>query len=565
MKKIIILISCLLFVFVSFFVFSLKKNNKLLISKNDYNLAFTIDGVESKTMPTKGSGYVANNITCSDETIITFDNDNYIIEVEKINSESICKIDFTKELGNNSVTINISNSSKIDSTSKTTTENGRVMFYLTEEPSSITGGNYSLDGKTITINNITSKVSLNVTLGASIYDKLLSDKTTRLTRTSFSSSLETDNTKTLYTSTEDGTTVYYFAGNALDNWVKTNVPGVCTYDGYVVYKGDSNVVQDIMQNGDYYAPPVTTNSDCTSGKVCEVNYNTNIYMTGLTDTECESLFEYSGGGIMSSKATWNGDRDIYWRIIRTNKDKSIRLLYHGTSTTATDAYIGASAFNTNSNDPMYVGYKYGTSGSLVRNRYNTNNSAIKNIVDKWYMTNLFNFTDYLSKAAVYCNDREIASGTFGNSNNFEYAARNRLYTNKTPTYNCTNVKDAFSANNSSAKLDYPIGLMTADEVAFAGGVLNITSGNTYFTRNSNKTYSVGEANSWWLMSPNMHSGVPMMFGISWNNGPILSDGFTSSDTYSLYVRPVISLAGDIAWKSGDGTAENPYQVNIIKN
>lgn len=63
----------------------------------------------------------------------------------------------------------------------------------------------------------------------------------------------------------------------------------------------------------------------------------------------------------------------------------------------------------------------------------------------------------------------------------------------------------------------------------------------------------------------MHSGVPMMFGISWNNGPMLSDGFTSSDTYSLYVRPVISLAGDIAWKSGDGTAENPYQVNIIKN
>lgn len=234
MKKIIILISGLLFVCVSFFVFLLKKNNKLLISKNDYNLAFTIDGVESKTMPTKGSGYVANNITCTNGTIITFDNDNYVIEVEKINSESICKINFTKELGNNSVTINVSDSSKIDSTSKTTTENGRIMFYLTEEPSSITGGNYSLDGKVITINNITSKVSLNVTLGVSIYDKLLSDKTTRLTRTSFSSRFETDNTKTLYTSTEDGTTVYYFAGNALDNWVKTNVPGVCTYNGYVV-------------------------------------------------------------------------------------------------------------------------------------------------------------------------------------------------------------------------------------------------------------------------------------------------------------------------------------------
>ena len=104
--------------------------------------------------------------------------------------------------------------------------------------------------------------------------------------------------------------------------------------------------------------------------------------------------------------------------------------------------------------------------------------------------------------------------------------------------------------------------MTADEVAFAGGVLNITSGNTYFVINSNKTYSVGEVNRWWLMSPNMHSGVPKMFGISWNNGPVLSSDFISSDTYSLYVRPVISLAGDNAWKSGDGTAENPYQIKI---
>ena len=53
-----------------------------------------------------------------------------------------------------------------------------------------------------------------------LYAKLLADKTTRPDRSSFSSVLTKDNTKTLYTSTENGTTVYYFAGNATDNWVK---------------------------------------------------------------------------------------------------------------------------------------------------------------------------------------------------------------------------------------------------------------------------------------------------------------------------------------------------------
>ncbi|CDE99551.1 unknown [Clostridium sp. CAG:628] len=38
-----------------------------------------------------------------------------------------------------------------------------------------------------------------------------------------------------------------------------------------------------------------------------------------------------------------------------------------------------------------------------------------------------------------------------------------------PSYNCTDIRDAFSVDNTSAKLDYPISLMTADEIAFAGG------------------------------------------------------------------------------------------------
>ena len=64
------------------------------------------------------------------------------------------------------------------------------------------------------------------------------------------------------------------------------------------------------------------------------------------------------------------------------------------------------SFNTEGNDPMYVGYKYGTTGSLENNRLNTNDSTIKTYVDNWYKNNLTAYTKYISTEAVYCNDRE---------------------------------------------------------------------------------------------------------------------------------------------------------------
>ena len=54
--------------------------------------------------------------------------------------------------------------------------------------------------------------------------------------------------------------------------------------------------------------------------------------------------------------------DLFWRIIRTNADDGIRLLYHSTSPTAQDAYTDFLPFNKASTDTMYVGYMYGTSG-----------------------------------------------------------------------------------------------------------------------------------------------------------------------------------------------------------
>lgn len=60
-------------------------------------LAFTIDGENSSSMPKKGSGYKVKSITCKNNSNVVWDNDNWEIEVIKLESEDTCVIDFTTE------------------------------------------------------------------------------------------------------------------------------------------------------------------------------------------------------------------------------------------------------------------------------------------------------------------------------------------------------------------------------------------------------------------------------------------------------------------------------------
>ena len=306
---------------------------------------------------------------------------------------------------------------------------------------------------------------------------MLADKTTRPgARTDFSSVLTTNNTNTLYTSTEDSKTVYYFAGNATDNWVKFG-------------KNASN-------------------------------------------------------------------QDLYWRIIRTNSDGGVRLLYHGTSTTATDAYIGKSAFNSSYNNIAYVSYMYGNLGSVANARENTTDSTIKTIIDNWYKGNLnTNYGKYLSTTAVYCNDRTY---TVSGSNTF-FGARTRLITNKTPSYDCTATEDKFTVdtNTGNGKLTYPIALMTADEISYAGGLYG-TNASTWYYYNSANGSSTGST-YWWLLSPDYWigsgAGVFVVNGSSYP-GYLGSYGVNGASG----VRPVISLKSCIKYSTGNGSASDPYTI-----
>ena len=385
-------------------------------------------------------------------------------------------------------------------------------------------------------------------------DKLMADNPTTGTRTTFTAFTET-NTKRLYKATEQiGTNpvkdVYYFAGDAKNNWVKfgKTKESLCTYKG-----------KELFIYNDTGLKIVETQTECETYSLC------NHKSLGLMLVENSSMCGNETGTILTEKATWNGTstKDIYWRIIRTNADGSIKLLYAGTSPDTDKAYIGASAFNTTYNDPMYVGYKYGTTGSLENNRLNTNDSTIKTYVDNWYKNNLTAYTKYLSNDAVYCNDRNLASGqTYSTTKSFDYAPYERIYTNKQPTYKCTNMSDAFSVNNTSAKLDYPVGLMSIDELSYAGGQVSteLTAPYAWYYTNANGESITGIA-PFWALSPDDWDGS---YSYVWDvYGSGLPGYLYSVDVGgSIAVRPSVSLSSCNLISRGDGSANNPYTVYI---
>ena len=251
--------------------------------------------------------------------------------------------------------------------------------------------------------------------------------------------------------------------------------------------------------------------------------------------------------------------NFWWRIIRINGNGSIRLIYDGTTAHAngessTDRRIGTSAFNTNPDDNAYVGYMYGTPGSTTyeATHANVNNSAVKNTLDNWYESNLSNYSDYIDTEAGFWGDRTPYSGSGTGTTYTEYAAYNRLYmyTNKAPTFVCTNDSDLYTTSESSKgnkALSYPIGLISADEVAYAGGVYE----------SNNNSYYLYTGEDYWMMSPlSFSSGSAYVF-LVW------SDGYLGIDwVYNEYgVRPVISLRGDLS-VTGTGTSTDPYEVSL---
>ena len=182
---------------------------------------------------------------------------------------------------------------------------------------------------------------------------------------------------------------------------------------------------------------------------------------------------------------------------------------------------------------------------------NTTDSPIKDVLDSWYSSNLASYADKISVEAGFCGDREVASGYSWSSepsSTIYYKTYERLNTNKSPSFKCSNSADLYTTSSSSKgnkALTNPIGLITADEVSMAGGV---------WVQNNQKYYLYTEQ-EYWSMSPYLYPQANVV--IVHSNGDL--NGVSGVYWGEPGVRPVINLAYDVEI-SGSGTSSDPYVV-----
>ena len=193
---------------------------------------------------------------------------------------------------------------------------------------------------------------------------------------------------------------------------------------------------------------------------------------------------------------------------------------------------------------------------LNNDNININNSAIKENIDNWYQNNI-NYYSYYLEDTVWCNDRTIyklggweANGGSTRDSALYFGVYGRIIKSN-PSLSCRKI-DSFTTltNNGNGALNYPVGLLTADEIMYAGG-----------TENSNSSYYLYTNQSYWLSSP---YGFLTNNSIYSSNYILTSNGYLSnSDDNSSYgIRPVISLKSGIGYLKGDGSSKYPYVINV---
>ena len=319
----------------------------------------------------------------------------------------------------------------------------------------------------------------------------------------------------------------------------------------------------------YYVVSATSSS--YTYKQITSNKNTTEALLASTEDDYGTSYYFRG----AVKNNYVQFANKCWRIVRINGDGSVKLVLHNdntsnasspcassnNSTTAAFArYSGSSytsVFNSNYNDNAYIGFMYGATGAsdYPNTHANTNKSTILTNLETWYTNNL---TSYESKLAdtIWCNDKSTVSGGLGyGTNATDYGAYNRLASTKQPTLKCPNDNNGgklskFTVDdttNGNGNLTYKIGLLTADEIAFAGSIAYTYNRSTYLQENTGTTW-------WWSLSPSYFYGS---FADVWGVGSGRLGDYGVGDYRGL--RPVISLISSTN-VTGDGTSENPYVV-----
>ncbi len=296
--------------------------------------------------------------------------------------------------------------------------------------------------------------------------------------------------------------------------------------------------------------------DDVSSDTCTVENMSNITSSYNASISCLSIAKIKYG----NSFTYDKKENKYTlkETIETNDLNTIEgglTKYHYTCLSVDDTCT----------DINYVFYQYGNSidyitisdgkgieEALVEILSNDIDSTIKDYIENdWYSNNMEEYEQYLEDT-VWCAGKslehdKITSGLNPNGDQMPstiYFDTYYRWNDGTPSLKCSN-NEALTVKNKG--VTKPVGLITADEVMYAGGAYN-----------SNNDYYLYTGQEYWTMSPNrftLNGGSSEYFHV-YLNGCLL--GRYDSALYG--VRPMISLKSGITYSDGDGTKENPYVI-----
>lgn len=328
------------------------------------------------------------------------------------------------------------------------------------------------------------------------------------------------------TATQDSSIVYYYAGNAKNNWVK--------FEKYAE---------------DWYG--------------CKNSDGSRVYSSTKCGNNQEQILYISKGS------------DMYWRIIRTTEDGGIKLLYAGTSPQDLNVNIA--------NDIIFNPYKlYLTSNNkILLNKYQITGEqpnsfaayyekALEGDDDSIYESSskvnggfynlpriiLNEWSKNLALMHMVVNNESYSSPVFCN----EIEINDDYYNGYYRIGNNGNVNPSLKCSDEGKIISW-IGLISADELIFAGGSMKTHNYNkVYYNINSeNQNYQ----NSWWTMTPSYTDGIEhYIYTVeqgpnTYRNG--LVEAYGSNNSYGI--RPVISLNKCTYFQSGDGYPDAPYEIS----
>ena len=268
-----------------------------------------------------------------------------------------------------------------------------------------------------------------------------------------------------------------------------------------------------------------------------------------------------------------------WRIVRIGGNGAVKLILHNDNTSkatnpcdssnnSTSAafarYSGAeytSMFNPQSSDNTYVGFMYGTTGATdyASTHANTNKSTILTNLETWYNNNLKTYESVIDDT-VWCNDKTNITDTTYNPwdwsgvNGLGYAENATYYGATQRLVSADGVAGgpgpSLKCNGELSKINSKVGLITADEIAFAGNKYGYYKYSTYLQENATDI-------DWWTMSPVASRSLSVVVWAMRDSGSLI----TNFVYQTCGVRPSIALISSTTISGGSGTSEDPYVVN----